>query len=622
VSTRFLALLHLGLLSGALVVAGCSGPPATGATEAVEPFDVLITGGRVVDGTGAPWYYADVGVRDGSIVAIGKLAGSQAKETIDAKGKVVAPGFIDLHTHSDLSLLRDGRGMSKVTQGVTTEVLGEGSSVAPRKLDAKDGRWDVQPDWTTLAGYFDKLEAQGISGNVVSYISVGQLRTYVMGEGAIRRPLPEEMEQMKQLLAQGMEQGAMGISDSLDAPGIYQLGPGNEISLNKASPEDLIEFAKVVARYGGMYGVHLRDQGPFVEEAVAEAARIGRESGIRVQIFHLKASGWKNWGKMGSILSAIRKARAEGIDIAAQTYPYTAASHGLKTELPRWTHEGGTDAMIKRLRDGELRPGILKETTQYMEGKYKIEATGEVGYDAAVVSDVPVTPEKYLGKTFGQIAREAGKPADASTLDLFIEQGGDVGIVMHYMAESDLRRAMTDPMVAFDSDGTAVTPDFGGNPHPRYYGTFPRILGRYVREEKLLSLEEAVRKMTSLAASRMGLLDRGVLRTGMAADIVVFDPDTIIDRATFAKSHQYSRGITEVVVNGVTVLRGGEHTGAKPGKALRGAGYKPAVVASGRAHPRHGGRQGVDGFGGGGPDALKETPLHAIQRPVDPVRGI
>jgi len=571
-----------GLLVAATAVAalaGCSGEKAATSLNAPPvdgggPYDLLITGGRVVDGTGAPWYYADVGVRGGRIVAIGKLAGSATKETIDARGKVVSPGFIDLHTHSDLSLIKDGRGMSKITQGVTTEVLGEGASVAPRRMDAKDGSWGVQPDWTTFDGYFARLEKQGISGNVVSYVSPGQLRTYVMGEGAMRRPSPEEMEQMKKLLAQAMEEGAVGMSDSLDAPGMYQYGPGGEISPNKSSPEELIEFGKVIAPYGGMYGVHLRDQGPFVEEAVAEAARIGREAGIRVQIFHLKASGWQNWGKMEKILAAIKKARAEGVDISAQTYPYTAASHGLKTELPRWTHEGGTEAMLKRLKDGELRPGIMKETTRYMEGKYKVEATGEVGYAAAMVSNVPVHPEKYVGKSFTQIAKEAGKPADASTLDLFIEQGGDVSIVMHYMAESDLRRAMLDPMVAFDSDGTAVTPDFGGNPHPRYYGTFPRILGHYVREEKLLTLEEAIRKMTSLAADRMGLLDRGMLRPGMAADIVVFDPDTIIDKATFADSHHYSVGISEVVVNGTIVIRAGEHTGALPGKALRGPGYK------------------------------------------------
>jgi N-acyl-D-amino-acid deacylase len=546
-------------------------------TDADAPFDILITGGRIVDGTGAPWYYGDIGVRAGKIAAIGRLAGRPAQETIDAGGKVVTPGFIDLHTHSDLSLLRDGRGMSKITQGVTTEVLGEGASVAPRRADANDGRWGLQPDWTTLSGYFDKLESQGISGNVLTYISVGQLRTYVMGEGAMRRPTPEEMEEMKRLLAQGMEEGAIGMSDSLDAPGTYQLGPGNKISDNKASTEDLIELGKVVARYGGMYGVHLRDQGPFVEEAIAEAARIGKEAGIRVQVFHLKAAGWKNWGKMERILAAIRKARAAGVDISAQTYPYTAAAHGLKTELPRWTHEGGTSAMIERLKNETLRPRIVQEMTTYMEGKYQIEATGARGFDAVVVNDVAVHPEKYLGKTLGQIGKESRTPAATATLDLFIEQGGDVNILMHYMAESDLRRAMVDPLIAFDSDGAAVSAEFGGNPHPRYYGTFARILGKYVREEQLLTLEEAVRKMTSLAASRVGLLDRGVLREGMVADIVVFDPDTIIDRATFEKSHQYAAGISEVVVNGVVVVRGGEHTGAKPGRALRGPGYKPPV---------------------------------------------
>ena len=575
--SRCVALFSSALLGGML--AACSGsregaPAVSSAAPADAPYDILITNGRIVDGTGAPWYHGDIGVRGGKIVAIGKLAGSPAKEKIDATGKVIAPGFIDLHTHSDLSLLRDGRGMSKITQGVTTEVIGEGASVAPRKPDADDGRWGIKPDWTTLAGYFDKLESQGISGNIVSYMSIGQLRTYVMGEGAIRRPTPAEMEEMKKLLARGMEEGAMGMSDSLDTPGVYQLGPGNEISENKASTEDLIEFGKVVARYGGMYGVHLRDQGSFVEEAVAEAARIGKEAGIRVEIFHLKAAGWQNWGKMEKILAAIKKARAEGIDISAQTYPYTAAAHGMKTELPRWTHEGGTAAMIERLKDEKLRPRIMKETTTYMEGKYKIEGTGAVGFDAAVVNSVPNNPEKYLGKTLGKIAKEAGQPAAASTLDLFVEQGGDVSILMHYMAESDLRRAMVDPMIAFDSDASSLTPEFGGNPHPRFYGTFPRILGKYVREEKLLTLEEAVRKMTSLAASRMGLLDRGVLREGMAADIVVFDPDTIIDKATFEKSHQYSVGISEVVVNGTIVIRAGEHTGAKPGKALRRPGYK------------------------------------------------
>ncbi|MEJ0034970.1 MAG: D-aminoacylase [Gammaproteobacteria bacterium] len=575
--------LFSSVLLGSLLAA-CSGSPkgasvVSSAAPADAPYDILITGGRIVDGTGAPWYYGDVGIRGGKIAAIGKLAGSPTKETIDATGKVVTPGFIDLHTHSDLSLLRDGRSMSKITQGVTTEVIGEGASVAPRKADADDGAWGIKPDWTTLDGYFKKLESQGISGNVVSYVSIGQLRTYVMGEGAIRRPTPDEMEKMKQLLAQGMEEGAMGMSDSLDTPGAYQLGPNGKISDNKASPEDLIEFGKVVARYGGMYGVHMRDQGPFVEEAVAEAARIGKEAGIRVEIFHLKAAGWQNWGKMEKILAAIHKARAEGIDISAQMYPYTAAAHGMKTELPRWTHEGGTPAMLARLKDEKLRPRIMKETTAYMEGKYKIEASGKSGFDAAVVNNVPVNPEKYLGKTLGEIAKEAGKPAAASTLDLFVEQGGNVSILMHYMAESDLRRAMVDPLIAFDSDASSVSPEFGGNPHPRFYGTFPRILGKYVREEKLLPLEEAVRKMTSLAASRMGLLDRGVLREGMAADIVVFDPDTIIDKATFEKSHQYSVGISEVVVNGTTVIRGGEHTGAKPGKALRRPGYKKPTAS-------------------------------------------
>lgn len=542
-------------------------------------FDILIKGGRVIDGTGAPWFYADVGVRDGKIVAIGQLDALGAEEVIDASGSVVTPGFIDMHAHSDVSLLRDGRGLSKIMQGVTTEVIGEGQSVAPRLKDAKDGRWGVQPDWTTLAEYFERLEQSGTSINIVSYISAGQLRRYVMGEGAQRRATPEEMEEMKRLLAEGMEQGAAGLVQALETPGSLQFPPDGELSLAQPSTDELIELGKVVARYGGIYATHLRDQGPHIMAAVQEAATIGEQAGIPVEIFHLKAAGWKNFGKMPDALEAIRQARERGVDIAADVYPYIAAAHGMTTELPRWTHEGGKEKMLARLADPELRPRIRKEVTEYMTGKYHNELTGERGFDAAIVSDVPKNPEKYVGKSLGQIARDQKKPPDEATLDLYLEQDGEVSLVMYYMSEKDMRLALQDPILSIDSDGTAVSPEFGGQPHPRYYGTFPRVLGRYVREHKVLTLEEAVRKMTSLPAQRMKLSDRGVLRAGMAADIVVFDPDKIIDRATFEQPHQFPEGISHVIVNGVTVVKEGGHTGAKPGRALRGPGYRERVAS-------------------------------------------
>lgn len=559
---------------------GCARQPDSApAATADTAYDILIKGGRVIDGTGAPWSYADVGVRDGRIVAIGKLGEHEAKEIVDASNSVVTPGFIDMHTHSDLSLLRDGRGLSKIMQGVTTEVIGEGQSVAPRHKDAKDGRWGVQPDWTTLTEYFQRLEQAGTSINIVSYISAGQLRSYVMGEGAQRRATPEELEQMKRLLAEGMEQGAAGLVQALETPGSSQFPPDGELSLAQPSTDELIELGKVVGQYGGIYATHLRDQGPHIMEAVNEAAAIGEQAGIAVEIFHLKAAGWANFGKMPAALKAIHDARKRGVDIAADVYPYTAAAHGMTTELPRWTHEGGKEKMLARLADPKLRPRIGKEVAEYMNGKYENEQTGERGFDAAIVSDVPKNPEKYVGKSLGQIARDQKKPADESTLDLYLEQNGDVSIVMHYMSEKDMRLALQDPLLSIDSDGTAVSPEFGGQPHPRYYGTFPRVLGRYVREEKVISLEEAVRKMTSLAAQRMKLTDRGVLREGLAADIVVFDPERIIDHATFDKPHQLAEGVSHVIVNGVTVVKGGTHTGAKPGRALRGPGYRDRATS-------------------------------------------
>ncbi len=558
----------------ALLVPACSSPDAGAA-----PYDILIRGGRVIDGSGGAWFYADVGVRDGRIATVGDLGDAVATEVVDATGRVVTPGFIDMHTHSDLALLRDGRGMSKILQGVTTEVIGEGGSMGPRRPAAQGGRYGVEADWTTLRGYFERLQSSGTSGNIMSYIASGQLRSYVMGAGAQRKPTAEEMEEMKRLLAQGMEDGAVGLVSRLETTGQEQFGPGNELSKAKFDTQELVELAKVVARYGGIYGSHMRDQGPYVVESIEEAATIGEQAGIPVEIFHLKAAGRPNFGKMGAILAAIEAARDRGVDIAADMYPYIAAAHGLTTEVPLWAHEGGRERLLERLADPELRPRIKRETTEYMMTKYYNETTGARGFDAIIVTSAPINPEQYVGKTLGEIARERGEAPDDLTLDLLIEQGGNVGIVMFYMSEEDVKLAMRNPLVSFDSDGTAASPDFGGQPHPRWYGTFPRILGHYVREEGVLSLEEAVRKMTSFPARRMGLLDRGLVRAGMWADLVVFDPDRVIDRATFDDPHQYPEGIDDVIVNGVAVIRGGEHTGAFPGRPLFGPGRTDTGMA-------------------------------------------
>ena len=559
----------------AFLLPGCSPPEAN-----LGPYDILVRGGRVIDGSGGAWFRADVGVKDGRIAAIGDLGDHPAAEVIDATGRVVTPGFIDMHTHSDHSLLRDGRGLSKIRQGVTTEVLGESSSVAPRKPNAGDGDYGVQGDWTTLREYFVHLESSGTSGNIMSYISADQLRGYVMGEGVQRKPTAEELEEMKRLLAQGMEDGAIGLVSRLETPGQEQMGPQGKPTDAKSDTQELIELAKVVGRYGGVYGTHMRDQGAYIVESIEEAATIGEQAGVPVEIFHLKAAGRPNFGLMGTALATIQAARDRGVDIAADVYPYIAASHGLSTEVPRWAHEGGTEKLLERLADPELRPRIKREVTAYMMTKYYNETTGAAGFDAVIVASTPKNPERYVGKTLGEIAREqSGKAPDDLVLDLLIEQGGDVSIVMFYMSEKDVQLAIQNPLVSFDSDGTAASPEFGGQPHPRWYGTFPRVLGHYVRKLGVLPLEEAVRKMTSLPAQRMGILDRGLVRQGMWADLVVFDPDQVIDRATFSDPHQFPEGIGHVIVNGVVVIRDGEHTGALPGRGLFGPGRRNGGMA-------------------------------------------
>jgi N-acyl-D-aspartate/D-glutamate deacylase len=556
---RLFVLLSFGVVFG--IAAACQ--------PAAETYDLIIHGGRIADGTGGPLVADDVGIRDGRIAAVGDLEGALAEERIDASGRVVSPGFIDMHTHSEYALVRDGRGLSKTHQGVTLEVFGEGSSPGPRRegMEAGRGNWGVKPDWTTLGGYFERLEDQGVSSNVASYVAARQLRRYVYGEEH-RKPTAEELEQMKELLAEAMEQGALGLVAALEEVG---QDPSDAVP----GTEELIELAKVVADYGGLYASHIRNQSEGLVASIEEAARIGEEAGVGVQIFHLKAAGKPYFGQMKDALDAIQKARDRGVDVSADIYPYIAAAHGLSTEVPRWAHAGGHARMLERLADPEHRPRIKREMTDYMTWKYYNELESVGAFDAVMVTSAVNEPERYVGKTLGAIARERGDadPADTA-LDLMIEQDGQVGLVMFYMSEADVTLGIQSPLTTVCSDGTAIDPAWAGQPHPRYFGTFPRVLGYYVREKGALSLEEAVAKMTGRAAAKLGIGDRGLIAEGMWADVVVFDPERIIDKATFESSKQFPEGIDYVLVNGVKVIDRGEHTGAKPGHVIYGPGKK------------------------------------------------
>ncbi|HZF10755.1 MAG TPA: D-aminoacylase [Thermoanaerobaculia bacterium] len=537
------------------------------------PFDLVLANGHVVDGTGSPWYAGDVGIRDGRIAAIGNLTGAAAKHRIDVAGKVVAPGFVDMLGQSELTLLVEPRLPSKVFQGITTEVTGEGGSVAPL-TDAmvEEDRlgyehMGLSVDWRTFRQYFARLEKQGMGINLASFVGATQVRRLVIGEEN-RPPSAPELEKMKALVRAAMEQGAVGVSTSLQyAPAPY------------ASTEELIALAAESARYGGLYATHMRSESDAVLAAIDEAIRIAREAKTPVEIWHLKAAGKRNWGRMQEIVQKIEAARASGVDLTADTYAYPAWFNTFSAFIPPWAHDGGDAKMIERLKDPKTRARIRQEmespATTGWDNEWQ-EVPGPEGVLLSVFQNPALVP--LQGKTLAEIAKLRGKEPIETLFDLLIEDKGYTYVAVFGMSEPDVALALAQPWVAVcnDSQGTAPTGLLGKeHPHPRAYGTFPRILRKYVREEGKLSLQDAIRKFSALPAQRLRLTDRGVLKQGMWADVVVFDPATIRDLATFEQPNQLSVGMEVVLVNGVPVIEGGKATGALPGKVLRGPGYRP-----------------------------------------------
>ena len=528
-------------------------------------FDILIRDGRIVDGTGNPSWVGDVGIRGGRITSMGRLGERTAQTTINAHGMVIAPGFVDIHNHSDYTLLVDGNAESMIRQGVTSVILGEGGSAAP--VGGRQLKSDDKADWKDLNGYFHRLLKQGISLNAGTYVGSSQIWTYVHGMEA-GPPTPAEVSQMQGLVREAMHQGALGVASELSGP------PGAWIDT-----ETLVAMCKVAAASGGIYSTHMRTEGQGVFEAAAEAIRIGREAGLPVDIIHLKIADHKLWGQMPELVATIKQARTNGQEVTANVYPYRAGQNDLASIIPPWAHEGGASAMIKRLKDPALRPRLTNEIEHGIPGSNWYDhytATGEWDGMLLVSLSNPVY-RKYEGKRMDEVIREkGGDPLDV-LFDLLEQNGGSVPTVYFHHNENDMRYALQQLFVSIGSDGLALNtegPLSKGNPHPRSYGTFPRVLGRYVRDEHVISLEEAIRKMTSANTSKIRIFDRGLLRPGMWADVTVFDPAAVIDHATYTQPHQYATGITYVVVNGKLVLANGRHLGARPGVILYGPGYQ------------------------------------------------
>src|SRR5687768_13339307 len=546
------------------------GPLAPGAEPAAtDKFDVIIKGGTVYDGTGEKPRVVDIALRGDRIAGVGKYSPDQAKTVIDAKGMAVAPGFINMLSWSTESLIEDGRSQSEIRQGVTTQIMGEGWSMGPlndrmkERLKGQQGDIKYDYQWNTLAEYLRFLEQRGVSCNVASFIGATTIRDFVIGLED-KQPTPEQLEQMRELVRQEMEAGALGIGTSLIYPPAFY-----------ARTEELIELCKVAAKYQGKYISHLRSEGNQLLEALDELLRISKEAGIPAEVYHIKAAGQSNWQKMDAMLAKIEEARKAGLKITADMYTYPAGGTGLDASLPPWTQDGGYPELFKRLRDPATREKIAAEVRTPSD-KWENFYLAAGSPDKILLNGFKSEKLKPLtGKSLAEVAKMRGKDPIETIMDLISEDESRIDTIYFLMSEENLKKQMRKPWVSFGSDEASQAPEgnfLKSNCHPRAYGNFARVLGKYVREEKVITLEEAIRKMTSLPATNLGLDHRGLLKEGMFADVVVFDPKTVADKATFEKPHQYAVGMKHVFVNGTQVLKDGEHTGAKPGRALWGPG--------------------------------------------------
>jgi N-acyl-D-amino-acid deacylase len=536
-----------------------------------QEYDVVLRGGTVYDGSGRPPVVADVAVRGDRIAAVGDLGGAKGRREIDARGRAVTPGFINMLSWAPDSLLADGRSQGDIRQGVTLEVFGEGESYGPytdslkAEMIRRQGDIRYEITWDSLAGFLETLQRRGVSCNVASFVGAATVRECVVGFDD-RAPTPEELDRMRALVDRAMTEGAMGVGSALIyAPGSY------------ARTDELVALCEVAARHGGMYISHIRSEGDRLLEGVDELIAIARRAKIPAEIYHLKAAGRANWGKLDEALRKIEAARDSGLRITADIYPYTAGATGLDAAMPTWVQAGGLEAWIARLKDPATRARVVREIAQPggdWESLYRAAGSAENVLLVAFKNDKlkPMT-----GKTLEEVARLRGKSPEETIVDLVIEDGSRVGTIYFLMDEANLRKELKQPWVSVCSDEGSYAPEgvfLRSNPHPRAYGSFARVLGRYVREQKVIPLEEAVRRLTSLPAENLKLDRRGRLKDGYFADVVVFDPSRVADEATYDRPHGYATGVEAVLVNGTLVLDGGEHTGAKPGRVLRGPGWK------------------------------------------------
>jgi N-acyl-D-amino-acid deacylase len=557
----------------ALVACQSATPAPQPAAAANQPFDLLITGGRVVDGTGAPWFVADIGISGDVIVDIGQLSGREAKARIDASNLVVAPGFIDMLGQSEFNVLVDPRAASKITQGITTEITGEGASIAPlndalaRSAQPQYDRFKVVLDFRTLSEYFARLEKNRPALNLGTFVGAGGLRAYVVGNDQ-KVASPADLESMKKLVDQAMQHGALGVSTSL------QYVPGRF-----ASTDEIVELATVARQYGGIYISHQRSESGQIMASLDEVFSVAERARIPAEVWHLKTAYKANWGHMPEVLKHFEAARARGLDVTANMYPYDRASNGLDACLPLWVREGGLDQMITRLKDPSLRDRIKRDMDDPNAKDWENQWYGSGGGAGVMVSTV-LDPalRKWEGKNLVEIGTEMGKDPRDAAMDLVIADRGETSVIISIMREDDVRLALSNPMISIGTDSGARAEDgpfSESKSHPRAWGSFPRVLGRYVRDEKLITLEEAIRRFTSRPAARLGIADRGILRPGMKADITIFNAATIRDVSTFVDPTHYSQGVEHVLVNGVAVVSGGKITEARPGRPIRGRGYRP-----------------------------------------------